>query len=71
MRDRQSAWRIGAVLAGLAVRTAANSADWIGAPKDVLEQQDIERLLKQHPLAAGENIRAVRNGVRLHFFTLT
>ena len=59
MRDRQSTWRIGAVLVGLSVSTAAHGADWIGAPEGALEQRDIEQLLKQHPLAAGENIRAM------------
>ena len=52
-------WRIGAVLVGLAVSAAAHGADWIGAPEGVLEQRDIEQLLKQHPLAAGENIRVL------------
>ncbi len=59
MRNRQSARRIGTVLLGLAVSAAANSADWIGAPEGTLEQHAIERLLKRHPLAAGENIHVL------------
>ncbi len=59
MNYRRNARRIGAVLVGLAVSTAAHDADWIGAPEGALEQHDIQRLLKQQPLAAGENIRVL------------
>jgi len=53
------AWRTGAVLLALVAGTNAHGADWIGAPEGTLEQQDIERLLNQQPLAAGENIRVL------------
>ena len=43
-----------AVVAGQAL-----AADWIGAPLGVLERQDIAQLLKDQPLAAGANIRAI------------
>lgn len=56
---RQYAPRGSATLVGLAFIAGAHGADWIGAPEGRLEQQAIERLLKQHPLAAGENIRAL------------
>lgn len=59
MRNRQGAWQISAVLAGLAVSVSASSADWIGAPEGTLARQDIERLLEQHPLETGENTRAL------------
>lgn len=35
------------------------AADWISAPHGVLERQDIAQLLKDQPLAAGENIRVL------------
>jgi quercetin dioxygenase-like cupin family protein len=59
MSNRQGAWRTGAVLLGLTISTATHGTDWIGAPKGELEQQDIEQLLKQHPLATSENIRVL------------
>jgi quercetin dioxygenase-like cupin family protein len=39
--------------------TVAHGTGWIGAPEGELKQKDIERLLKQQPLAAGENIRVI------------
>lgn len=56
---RGHARRGGAALVGVALIAGAHGADWIGAPDGKLKQQDVERLLKQQPLAAGENIRAL------------
>lgn len=51
--------KIVALIFSAAISAAAVGADWISAPRGVLEQQDIEQILQKHPLAAGENARVV------------
>ncbi len=50
------------VLLGLLLAAAAgpaSAADWIHAPNGALERRDIAQILKDYPLAAGENIRVI------------
>lgn len=53
----RSALPLGILLAAVAGQALA--VDWIAAPHGAPEAHDIAQLLKNHPLAAGENIRVV------------